>query len=88
MYRIDIQSNGFINELFNIGDVIITFDRPTHQEAFIFENIRDPIGVGKLLDDVFMARGSEKTTQLWYKNRGQKSVFRFIEDIFPEQVAR
>lgn len=49
--EIDIESNGIINRIFDMGHVTVTFDRPTHQEEFIFANIKNPKSVGFLLCD-------------------------------------
>lgn len=38
--EIDLLSNGFLNEVIDMGDISITFDRPTHQEAFILKDIQ------------------------------------------------
>jgi hypothetical protein len=40
--EIDTKVGGMLNELLDIGDVIVTFDRPTHQEEFIFNDVEDP----------------------------------------------
>jgi hypothetical protein len=38
--EIDLRSNGFLNEMIDMGDIHITFDRPTHQEEFILKDIQ------------------------------------------------
>jgi hypothetical protein len=38
--EIDLVSNGFLNELIDMGDILITFDRPTHREEFILKDIQ------------------------------------------------
>ena len=38
--EIDLLSNGFLNELIDMGDISITFDRPTHQEEFVLKDIQ------------------------------------------------
>lgn len=38
--EVDLRVDGFFHELLDIGDVIITFDRPTHQEEFILRDIQ------------------------------------------------
>ncbi len=38
--EIDLRTNGFMNELMDMGDIAITFDRPTHQEEFILKDIQ------------------------------------------------
>lgn len=38
--EVDLLSSGFLNELIDMGDISITFDRPTHQEEFILKDIQ------------------------------------------------
>ena len=38
--EVDLQSNGFFNEIIDMGDICITFDRPTRREEFILKDIR------------------------------------------------
>jgi membrane-associated HD superfamily phosphohydrolase len=38
--EIDLSSKGFFHELIDMGDVSITFDRPTHQEEFVLQDIK------------------------------------------------
>lgn len=38
--EVDLQSNGFFNEIIDMGDICITFDRPTRQEEFILKDIQ------------------------------------------------
>lgn len=47
--EIDVAMYGFIPELLGIGNVEITFDRPTHKEEFIIRDIRSPRSIANLL---------------------------------------
>jgi hypothetical protein len=38
--EVDYQTNGILHDLLDLGDIIITFDRPTHQEEFILRDIQ------------------------------------------------
>jgi hypothetical protein len=38
--EVDLQSNGFFNEIIDMGDICITFDRPTRREEFIWKDIQ------------------------------------------------
>lgn len=40
--EIDAEVHGALSEILDIGTVVITFDRPTHQEEFRLTNIRSP----------------------------------------------
>lgn len=47
--EIDAELHGFISELFDLGDVTITFDRPTHQTDFVLKGVRSPRKVANYL---------------------------------------
>ncbi len=47
--EIDVAMYGFIPELIGIGNVELTFDRPTHKEEFIIRDIRSPRKIANLL---------------------------------------
>ncbi len=47
--EIDVEMYGFIPELIGIGNVELTFDRPTHKEEFIIRDIRSPRKIANLL---------------------------------------
>lgn len=38
--EIDLLSSGFLNEVIDMGDILITFDRPTRHEDFILKDIQ------------------------------------------------
>jgi len=82
--EIDIEKTGIINQLLDMGNVIITFDRPTHQEEFRLMNIEDPKETGFLMSD---ALDIEKTDMMdapiWYKSKNEEHRFRITEEIFP-----
>lgn len=91
--EIDIESNGIINKILDIGDVTITFDRPTHQEEFVFASIKNPRAVGFLLCEALdktRPGGKNEPVVAWFtrKNKDEEeegggSRFRFTEEIFP-----
>lgn len=84
--EIDTKTNGILNELIDMGDITITFDRPTHQEEFIFTDIQDPKGMGIFLGDALIdsVRQNMPTT-VWYRPKKKPSLFRFTEEVFPLQ---
>ncbi len=47
--EIDVDMFGIIPELIGIGNVELTFDRPTHKEQFIIRGIRSPRSIANLL---------------------------------------
>lgn len=68
--EIDLQSNGFINELMDIGDVLITFDRPTHQEVFTLKDIQGHHELARYLTQQLMD-GHEHIQMhpIWFRDR-------------------
>lgn len=91
--EVDVNVNGIINEFIDIGDVILTFDRPTHQEEFMLENIKNPRNVGLFLSDVLDQGQRTLTPPVWFKQKdkfeggGNGHRFRFIDDITPKYQA-
>lgn len=87
--EIVVEQNGIVNKIFNKGNVIITFDRPTHEDEFIFYDLKNPKNVGFLLADALdlittandKNNGNAKFT--WYKGRDEKKQFYMTEEIFP-----
>lgn len=47
--EIDVEMHGIIPELIGIGNVELTFDRPTHKEQFVIRGIRSPRTIASLL---------------------------------------
>ena len=81
--EIDVEMYGIIPELIGIGNVEITFDRPTHKEEFVIRGIRSPRAVANLLSaqihrgmpSAGLSRG-QTTSPLWVKDmKKNKYVF-------------
>src|SRR3989344_2230428 len=51
--EVDARTNGFFNEILDVGDVVITFDRPSHEGQFVLRNVPQPREVGTALGDEF-----------------------------------
>ena len=82
--EIDIEKTGIINQLLDMGNVIITFDRPTHQEEFRLMNIKNPKETGFLMSDILdIEKTDMMDAPLWYKSKDEKHRFRITEQIFP-----
>ncbi|MDO8269424.1 MAG: hypothetical protein Q7T54_02000, partial [Candidatus Levybacteria bacterium] len=47
--EIDVEMHGLIPELIGIGNVELTFDRPTHKEEFVIRGVRSPRKIANLL---------------------------------------
>lgn len=81
--EIDVKTKGIINEILNKGDVIITFDRPTHQEEFVLSNIAKPSQTAIFLSDNLINIRREVTSPVWYQTKDKPSKFRFTDDLNP-----
>lgn len=68
--EIDLSSKGFFHELIDMGDLIITFDRPTHQEEFVLQDVKDCDSLGKFLTQKLMEeRYSDIGQSFWMRSR-------------------
>lgn len=83
--EVDVQTNGLLNELLDKGDVVITFDRPTHQEEFSIANIYQPIRLAALLENQLLKTASrQEETSMWYKDRKNPKRIQFIPQLYPD----
>lgn len=85
--EIDTHTRGVINQMFDKGDIYITFDRPTHEEGFILKDIDSPRLTGELLNQVLIADLSNDKNQeaTWVKSKNGKSKYRYLEEILPRK---
>src|SRR5882724_1151135 len=66
--EVDLRINGFMNELLDMGDIVITFDRPTHQEEFVLSDIQECGKIGKFLTQQLIDHQVKDQTQtIWFK---------------------
>lgn len=81
--EVDMQTEGMMHEFFDIGNVVMTFDRPTHQQEFTLSNIRQYRKVGALLCNYLVktspAQDSD-TRSVWYRFRDNPERFVFREE--------
>lgn len=66
--EIDVQIKGIANEFFNKGNIVLTFDRPTNQEAFVMTDIRDPRKKALFLSTALNMSTVKRGSPTWYKN--------------------
>lgn len=77
--EIDIQMHGFINQILDRGNIVLTFDRPTREDEFTIKHISDPDRLGVLLSDVLdVVRQTQVPKEVWY---GEKGKTQFTEEI-------
>lgn len=87
--EVDIQADGILNELLDMGNIELTFDRPTHQEGFYLHNIKSARRLGlfltnRLLQPATANPPKEKPIKKlsWYKDVLHPHTWRISEDIF------
>ena len=66
--EVDLRVDGFLNELLDIGDVIVTFDRPTHQEEFILRDVKHGNAIDRFLTQKLIDHQPTTMTQpIWFR---------------------
>jgi len=67
--EIDLRSNGILNELIDMGDISITFDRPTRQEEFVLKDIQDSHQLSTYLTQHLLESTPQQAMQqtIWFK---------------------
>lgn len=85
--EVDTKITSFIHELFDMGDVTIGFDRPSHEELCMFLNIKNPRETGTLLANFL--EGLMRPGMVWFEHTGQdngvknmQQISKFTEDIY------
>lgn len=72
--QIDFRRNGFMNEMLDMGDIVLTFDRPTHQEEFVFKDINKCYKLGVFLTRKLLDRNPDNPNNaispIWFKSTG------------------
>lgn len=79
--EVDTQKSGIVNELLDIGDVTITFDRPTHQEAFTLRDIYHPEQVSLYLSKALINPSQSTIKPFWFRDQGKNRRLRMGEDM-------
>lgn len=72
--EIDNNRFGILKELFDYGNITVTFDRPTHEDEFTFTNIAHPVHLANRLQQYFSLTFSDD--QIWYSHT-QRRGFRY-----------
>jgi hypothetical protein len=73
--EIDLRVNGFVHELVGMGDVVITFDRPTHEEEFILKDIQHSGHIEKFLTRHLMDHAPKTTLRpMWFRRPSSSLV--------------
>lgn len=80
--EIDTEKDGIINQLLDIGDVTITFDRPIHQQEITFSKIKHADKISDILSSQLTVN-SPPTNEAWYKYKDQPNRMVYTEQISP-----
>lgn len=75
--EIDLRRTGFVNELIDMGDVAITFDRPTRQEEFVLKDIESSYRLGIFLTKQLLdhkGTSLQQSQTIWLRNPSAKEV--------------
>jgi uncharacterized membrane protein YdbT with pleckstrin-like domain len=76
--EIDLVSSGFLNEIIDMGDILITFDRPTHQEEFILKDIQGSHELTTYLTQQLLDGGAQQNqvvqNTIWFKQHGASNA--------------
>lgn len=81
--EIEVKMPSLIHEIFDMGDVIIEFDRPSHLELFTLNNIKDPRTTGNILSRELTSIMHD--SPVWFYPRGQNNTPKFYEDIYGDK---
>lgn len=80
--EIDVKTTGFFNELLGIGDINISFDRPTHQEEFVMSNVQHSHELGVFLTQQLMDKDLDQgeSVNVNGKNIGKQSTTIWLKE--------
>jgi hypothetical protein len=86
--EIDVQMHGIISELFDIGSIVITFDRPTHDPEFTFWKIQHAKETGRYLNSCLFSPNTsgQKKQYRWYRDPKNQHTLRFTEEIYSQKT--
>lgn len=85
--EIDVEMYGIIPELIGIGNVELTFDRPTHKEEFVIRGIRSPRRIASLLSAhihqgvTFSPVQAVASKQMLWTKELKKNKYRFLGEV-------
>lgn len=84
--EIDVHTNGPMEQLLDVGDIGVTFDRPTHQQEFMIRNIQHYQKVGALLrDELITNHDKEGEKSRWFRSPAASgSALTIVEDKIKE----
>lgn len=85
--EIDVKTDGVINGILDMGDISITFDRPTHQEEFVIKNVKNPQKVGAFLSYHMGLMNTAFSNPAWSRKKNESNKFMFREELYKLSLA-
>lgn len=69
--EVDMETNGMLYDLLGIGNILITFDRPTHSQEFELNNIKNYRKIGHLLCHALTGTSPQSVhiKESWFRDR-------------------
>ncbi|GEM_PF-5664015 len=82
--EIDANIHNIFNGIINMGDIKMIFDRPSHEEQFIFSEIENPKEIENYLCNALGCLMHD--TPVWFPKRKTTGFLNVTEDIFPKPI--
>lgn len=77
--EIEVKMDGFINKIFDIGDVVIAFDRPSHDKQYVIKNIRNSRFIGRILSEQLQTMMHD--SPIWFQPRKSSDFHKINDDV-------
>ena len=97
--EIDTTASGWLYKYLNIGDIIITFDRPTHRDAFVLQSIKNFHVLSRQLCSLLLPVQANQQSMLksrvisdfptkviWFKQKYPKKKLNSFEEITSKNI--
>ena len=82
--EVDANIGNFMEEILNMGDVTIAFDRPSHDQLFVMRSITNPRETAMKLGDCLEV--IMNSSPVWFKRETHPEHLKFTEDIYPNKL--
>ena len=81
--EVDIKKDNILNQLFDMGDIIISFDRPSKDKVFVLSNINKPRESGIFLGD--QLESVMESSPAGFQNSKSDHPSKFTQDYVEEK---
>jgi hypothetical protein len=76
--EVDVQVPTMIHDFLNIGSIVISFDRPSHDKMFVISNISNPRRLGFHIADALEVL--MQSTPVWFNRQKTNDISKYSED--------